>query len=139
MRAFVALLAGVLGSSALAETVVTVHVLNVERAQGQMVLTVYDGEENWLRTGILQEVQAVDGQDTVTFSIDLPVGDYAFHAYQDLDMNGRMKTNFIGIPREPTAVSNDATGRFGPPRFADASVAVGESPVRVPMNLVSID
>ena len=139
MKALVALLAGVLGARALAETAVTVDVLNVERAEGRMVLTVYDSEENWLRTGIAQEVRAVNGQHTVTFSIDLPAGDYAFHAYQDLDMNGRMRTNFIGIPREPTAVSNDATGRFGPPRFADASIAVGESPVRVPMNLVSID
>ena len=132
------LLLGVLGARAFADATVTVEVLNVSHAEGEMVLTVYDSGSNWLRSGMLREAQTVGGRGTVTFSIELPPGEYAFHAFQDLDGNGRMRTNFIGIPREPTAVSNDATGRFGPPRFRDASIAVGEAPVSVRMNLVSI-
>ena len=136
--AIIVLLFCLTGARAFADAAVTVEVLNVTRAEGDMVLTVYDSAGDWLKEGMLREAQAVGGRDTVTFTLELPPGEYAFHAYQDLDGNGRMRTNFIGIPREPTAVSNDATGRFGPPRFRDASIAVGEAPVSVPMNLVSI-
>lgn len=51
-------------------------------------------------------------------------GRYALSVYQDLDGDGRLKANFLGIPREPVAVSRDAKGKFGPPSFADAAFAV---------------
>jgi hypothetical protein len=36
--------------------------------------------------------------------------------------NGKLDTNFVGIPREGVGASNDAKGHFGPPKFdADAS------------------
>lgn len=124
---------------AFANTTVTVEVLEVARDEGTMVLTVFEGKKNWLKRGMLVESVAVDGQDTVTFELELPPGEYAFHAYQDVDENGKMKANFIGIPKEPTAVSNNAKGKFGPPRYKDARVTVGEKPVTVAMNLTEID
>jgi uncharacterized protein (DUF2141 family) len=128
-----------LATPVLADTTVTVEVRNVASAEGTMVLTVYGDKKSWLKSGLLSEVAPVDGQPTVTFSLHLPPGEYAFHAYHDLDEDGEMKANFIGIPKEPTAVSNDAKGRFGPPSYKDASIAVGADPVTVPMNLVSVD
>ena len=126
-------------SSALADTTVTVEILDVSRAEGHMVLTVFEGKKNWLRRDRLQEKVAVDGQETVIFSIELPPGEYGFQAYQDLDDNGKMKSNFIGIPREPVAVSNNAKSRFGPPKYKDAKVVVEDTPITVSMNLTQID
>ena len=139
MKRCLALLVLFLGNAAFADTTVTVDVQNVANPEGTMVLTIYDSKKSWLKNGLQQEKVAVDGQETVTFSINLPPGEYAFHAYQDLDDNGKMKANFIGIPKEPTAVSNNAKGRFGPPKFKDAKVSVSDAPVSVAMNLVSID
>jgi uncharacterized protein (DUF2141 family) len=139
MKRLTALFLCLMALPALADTAVTVEVRNVDRDEGTMVLTVFEGKKNWLKRGTLQEKLAVDGNETVTFTLQLPPGEYAFHAYQDLDDNGKMKSNFIGIPKEPTAVSNDAKGKFGPPKYKDAKVTVGEEPVAVPMNLVSID
>jgi len=126
-------------AQAIAETCVTVEVLGVTRDEGTMVLTVYEGKKSWLKKGTLQTSVPVDGQDTVAMTVELPPGEYAFHVYQDLDANGKMKTNFIGIPKEPTGVSNDAKGRFGPPKYKDAKVTVDQEPVTVPMNLTEID
>ena len=64
--------------------------------------------------------------------------EYAVHVFHDLDSNGKMKTNFIGIPREPTGVSNEAKGKFGPPKFKDAKFAVTGEPVDVPIRMVEI-
>ncbi|MDH3621279.1 MAG: DUF2141 domain-containing protein [Gammaproteobacteria bacterium] len=126
-------------TQALADTAVTVDVAGVSRDEGQMVLTVYDSKKNWLKRGHVQAKMPVDGSDAVSFSLALPPGEYAFHVYQDLDSNDEMKTNFIGIPKEPTGVSNDAKGKFGPPKYKDAMLVVGDEPVTVPINLTEID
>lgn len=51
---------------------------------------------------------------------NLPSGDYAVAFLHDENANGRMDTNFFGLPKEGYGASNDARGRFGPPSFKDA-------------------
>lgn len=133
------LLLALLSTQAVADTNVTIEVRGVTRDEGTMVLTVYEGKKSWLKKGMLQTSVPVDGQGTVVMTVELPASEYAFHVYQDLDTDGKMKTNFIGIPKEPTGVSNNAKGRFGPPKYKDAKVTVGDDAVTVPMNLTEID
>ncbi len=125
-------------SIAAADADVTVNVSGVSATQGKLVLTIFDSKKGWLKKPMMTDSLVVEGE-SATFEVRLPPGRYAFHVYHDLDDNGKMKSNFIGIPREPTAVSNEAKGRFGPPKFKDAAVAIGDDPVSVPMKLVSID
>lgn len=66
------------------------------------------------------------GDRTILSVTDIPSGSYAVSVYADLNGNGRLDTNFIGIPNEPTGASRDATGRFGPPKFGDAAFDIGE-------------
>jgi uncharacterized protein (DUF2141 family) len=66
------------------------------------------------------------GTATVEFR-DLKPGTYAVSAYHDANNNGKMDTNFIGIPKEPTGASNDAKGRMGPPSFKDAQFTLNAS------------
>ena len=47
-------------------------------------------------------------------------GDYAVAVFQDENSNGKLDRNFLGIPKEGVGASNDAKGRFGPPKFDDA-------------------
>ena len=49
-----------------------------------------------------------------------------------------MKTNFIGIPKEPTGVSRDAKGKFGPPKYKDAVVTIGDEAITLPISLAEI-
>ena len=48
-------------------------------------------------------------------------GRYAVSVFHDENSNGRMDTNFMGIPREGVGASNNARGHFGPPKFDDAA------------------
>ncbi len=50
----------------------------------------------------------------------VPLGPYALAAYHDSNGNGELDTNWVGIPSEGTAATNDAKGSFGPPKFEDA-------------------
>ena len=46
--------------------------------------------------------------------------------FVDENDNGKLDANAIGMPIEPYAFSNDASGSFGPPSFAQAKFVVGK-------------
>ncbi|EOQ87760.1 PF09912 family protein [Leptospira yanagawae serovar Saopaulo str. Sao Paulo = ATCC 700523] len=46
---------------------------------------------------------------------------YAVSVLEDINANGKMETTFVGFPKEPWGVSNDAPMHpFGPPTFEEA-------------------
>jgi uncharacterized protein (DUF2141 family) len=58
-------------------------------------------------------------------------GTYAVSAFHDENSNGKLDTNFMGIPREGVAASNDARGRLGSPKFNDAAFQVSGDQVNL--------
>lgn len=54
---------------------------------------------------------------------DIPPGTYAIAVIHDENMNGKLETNWLGIPMEGYGFSNDATGLIGVPSFSAASFA----------------
>lgn len=57
----------------------------------------------------------------VVFDVSgLAPGDYAIRAVHDLDADGDIDVNTLGIPTEPFGFSNDAMGKMGPPGFEQA-------------------
>lgn len=103
---------------------------NVKSDQGSIVVWVYDDADKWLGDGWrTQKVTAVAGNrkdDSVTVELDLPPGDYALSVFQDVENDGKLARNFIGIPKEPAGLSNNLRPKFGPPRFKDAKFTVGD-------------
>ena len=53
----------------------------------------------------------------------LPSGDYALALIHDENGNGKLDT-MMGIPREGFGFSRNPAIRFGPPKFAEARIAV---------------
>ena len=66
----------------------------------------------------------VEGTTAVCLFGDMAPGTYALMAFHDLNSNGKLDTNWMGIPREGVVSSNNAKGRMGPPSFKDASFKV---------------
>lgn len=56
-------------------------------------------------------------------------GRWAIMVWRDPEGDGVMRQALFGIPREPTAISNDPPARFGPPQFDDAAIEIGAEPV----------
>jgi uncharacterized protein (DUF2141 family) len=54
---------------------------------------------------------------------DIPAGTYALAVIHDENTNGKLDTNWLGIPTEGYGFSNDAKGSLGAPAFAAASFA----------------
>ncbi|MDF3125322.1 DUF2141 domain-containing protein [Rheinheimera sp. 1928-s] len=124
----------------------TVILSGLTSEQGQLVVRVYNSEKHWLsdKTDEIFQQQsfALQGQvkdATIQFSLELPAGDYALSLFQDKDNNGELKSNWIGIPKEPVATSNNAKGSMGPPDYKDAVFQIADQPAVQQLNLASID
>lgn len=90
---------------------------------GQIVLSVFDSEDNFLETPLLSNIKAADDQGGATFIFSgLKPGAYAISAYYDADSNSELNTNFFGIPSELVGFSNNAKGSFGPPSYEQVKV-----------------
>ncbi len=63
------------------------------------------------------DVPAIGGETVITLQ-DVPVGTYAIEAYQDLNSNGKMDSNFLGLPKEPYGFSRDARPWLSRPAFS---------------------
>lgn len=66
---------------------------------------------------------------------DLPYGTYGASAWQDLNGNGKLDANEWGAPVEPTGVSNNAQGHFGPPAYKDAAFRFRQPELRITFKL----
>ena len=61
--------------------------------------------------------------DVAEIEVQLPLsGMAAVAVFQDLDGNGVLTKNVVGLPMEPYGFSRNARGTFGPPKFEAAAV-----------------
>jgi uncharacterized protein (DUF2141 family) len=99
---------------------ITVTVKGIDSNEGQIFLALYDNESDFLDKsfkGTKSKIQ--NNQCVVTFE-NIPSGVYAVSIFHDANDNGKMDTNFMGIPKEDYGCSNDASGFMGPPKWSDA-------------------
>ncbi len=120
-------------SSSVVDSSVMVELIGLAEAQGNIYISVYDSRDKWLGEDTVTQMkiaiaEALDGEILHT-TIELPPGEYAFFIYYDINGNGALDTNFIGIPREPVALSNNARPKFGPPKYKNAVFTLGAEPV----------
>lgn len=65
----------------------------------------------------------------------VPRGRFAVLAHHDENTDGKVDTNFFGAPTESIGFSNDASARWGPPRFDDAAIEVTDAPLALRITL----
>ena len=61
----------------------------------------------------------LNGISTIVLK-DISDGEYAISVIHDENGNGKMDTNFLGMPKEGVGVSNNAKGHFGSPSYEDS-------------------
>jgi len=122
--ALAALLCGLAATAVPAHAAtVEVHVTGTAGGKGNVSVAVCDRERFLKQCAYSASVPARDGETLVTIK-EVPAGTWAVLAYQDDNANGQLDRNLIGIPSENYGFSRDARGRFGPPSFDDAAIAV---------------
>ncbi len=106
----------------------TVVVTGLRNATGQVMIGLYQDPATFLKTPLRGEIAAIKGDRVEVLLRKVPYGVYAVAVYHDENRNRKLDTNFIGMPKEGAAVSNNPKSRMGPPRWEDAKFTIG-SPV----------
>jgi len=102
----------------------TINFKGFKSSEGKIYVGLHDKEENFLKVRCKEAVaEIIDNSVKVVFN-DVNSGEYAVSAFHDENDNHKLDTNFIGIPKEPIGISNDAKGFMGPPKFKDAKFTV---------------
>jgi len=99
---------------------------------GNVLVSIYANQDGWLKDtskAVLTMVHPASEGNRVMVAA-LPTGKcYAVGVHYDVNGNGKLDTRF-GLPDEPFAVSNDASGKMGPPSYqAAAFLITSTSPV----------
>jgi uncharacterized protein (DUF2141 family) len=122
-----------------AETL-TITIADIRESEGLLMIQVANSEKGFEFSedsaapppvAISQLAEAGE----MTFEVTLPPGIYGARVLHDLNGNGEMDSNFVGMPKEPWAFSNNATGRLGPAKWQDAKFEIsGDTAVEIRLN-----
>jgi uncharacterized protein (DUF2141 family) len=136
MKPFFPFVAAALVASSMAHAAdLTVEVAGLKSGEGKLLLALYDRSGDFLKQPA--RVAAVDAQpDKVKLVISgLPAGDYGISVFQDVNSNGKLDKNVLGMPVEPYGFSNDAEGNYGPPSFEQSRLHLPEAGAVATINL----
>ena len=101
-----------------------VKILNIRNSTGTVDCALFDSPEGFpievLRSATNVMVMKVRNTEAHCDFEDIPPGTYALAVIHDENMNGKLDTNWLGIPIEGYGFSNDARGLFGAPSYAAA-------------------
>jgi uncharacterized protein (DUF2141 family) len=117
----------VFGVSLFAQNQLDIKIRNIEMIQGEIFLQLSTDTAMFKKTATLQPIirRKVVSDSVMTISItNLKDGTYGFAVFQDMNENETLDRKKFGIPAEPFAFSKNALGKFGPPKFEDASFEI---------------
>jgi len=109
---------------------IEVFIAGLKNSNGEVFIDVYDDSDAFPTKPKLavykKRSNIKDGKASTQFS-GVKYGTYAIGVYHDENGNTELDTNFIGIPKEGTGVSNNVRAAFGPPSFKDASFTLNKT------------
>jgi uncharacterized protein (DUF2141 family) len=103
-----------------------IEITGIQKISGSVRIALFLGNEAYDSSDALKAVIVDVTGETISVSFaELEPGLYGVKLFHDVDGDGKMKTNALGMPTEPYAFSNNARGRFGPAKWKDASFEIG--------------
>jgi uncharacterized protein (DUF2141 family) len=113
-------------SAAPATEKVTVVVAALASTSSVVKLNFYNAPDKFLKDGqmAIRMVVRPDGKNTLTIPVDLAPGEWAVAVSQDLNNNDKLDKNFLGIPTEPFAFSNNVKPKLSAPSFQQCKFTV---------------
>ncbi len=112
------------------QNTLTVNISGIKNIKGDIYVYLYTTDEGFpIETEQATRFKKIkiDRTNMTTYFNNLKQGTYAVSVYHDIDGNGKLNQNFLGVPKEPVGVSNNATGFMGPPEFEDAKFNISKN------------
>lgn len=128
MRYLVMILAAVLFSTLASAADLTVVVTNFRKPVGNVIIGIFDKASDFPNDGKqLRKISVPIRGEKVTATIsDLPEGEYALAICHDENVNNDCDCNFLGIPQEGIAFSNNFKPKLKKPKFSSVKFKLVE-------------
>ncbi|WP_310381982.1 DUF2141 domain-containing protein [Flavobacterium sp.] len=94
---------------------------------GVVIVGLYNSEGKFLKTTCKGKKSHLKNKKANVIFEGLEKGEYAVMIYQDENLNGKLDSNFMGIPTEDYMASNDSKGFMGPPKYINAKFLVANN------------
>jgi len=120
------------------EAAVRLTASGVKPGGGTVYAAVFANPEGYRKNVPFRTLTLEPSAPTVEATLGLPPGEYVFSLYQDLNSNGKLDTNFIGIPREPVGISN-YDGKGPPGGFDKQKVKIPVSGIVLEIRIIAIN
>lgn len=101
----------------------TIEIENVKNNKGKVLVMLSNSEKDFLKKGEGKTL-AINNNKVIAVFENVVAGEYAFSFFHDKDNNGKLNTNFIGIPTEGYGFSNNAKGFMGPPSYEKSKFTI---------------
>ena len=104
--------------------IIHVEIAGLRNDKGQAVCSLFSSAGDFPKhteNAVAHGTSVISNRHAVCEFSGAAPGTYAVSVFHDENSNGKLDTNFMGIPREGVGASNDAKGHFGPPKFDIAS------------------
>ena len=107
---------------------VTVVVSSLVSTESTVKLYFYNAPDKFLKRGQFAFSRAVKpgGRREIVLPVDLPQGEWAVAITQDINNNDKLDKNFLGIPTEPYAFSNNVRPTVAAPKFEECKFMVSD-------------
>ena len=126
-------LAASMAAAAQAQNCVTIEVHNVRPQQGMLMVAAYGDAESFNKKPLSQQQVRPEG-DKVRVAVCGASGPaIAVSLFQDINGNGKLDANVLGIPSEPWGASGKPSA-FEAPSWKTTNVAVDGQPVVVKLS-----
>ena len=108
-------------------------VTGIKEKSGTIVISIHDSAESFHKHIPYRSVELTVTGDKAAYHIRLKAGDYVFCVYHDVNGDGKLNTNAIGIPKEPFGFSN-YDGKGPPGNFKKHKIFIdGAAAVNIPL------
>jgi uncharacterized protein (DUF2141 family) len=108
-----------------AANVIHVEIDGLRNDKGNVVCSLYSSADGFPKEADKAKAHTsaviTDKRAVCEFTGIAPNTTYAISVFHDENSNGKLDTNFMGMPREGVGASNGAKGHFGPPKFEAAA------------------
>ena len=121
------------------ENQIRVEITGLRSDKGQAVCSLFSSAGDFPKKtekAVAHSTSAITSRQAVCEFSGVAPGTYAISVFHDENSNGKLDTNFMGIPREGVGASNGAKGHFGPPKFDAAAFrfAGGRRDLKITIN-----
>jgi uncharacterized protein (DUF2141 family) len=110
-----------------------VMVQGFKNTEGQLMVAIYNNSKDFPdKDPYKGSITAISANEELIKFENLPYGDYAIAVLHDMNNDGKLDKNVLGIPTEGYGFSNNAMDKYGPPSFLQASfVFAGRDVARI--------